>query len=120
MSKFELHSSNLDLTDALEQYAIRKVNRAIKHNKSFVSKVKINLIYENRPNSCMVEIIAFLIGGKTVRNYSSSDDMYASIDIASAGIDRQLRKLKEKHLTTERHRILELKESPDFIAAIAS
>ena len=103
-NNFEVCGMNLDLTDALKDYVERKVNKAIKHTEGLVSSVRVNLLYEAKTDSHVAEIIVFLKGNRTVRNYSKTDDMYASIDIATASIERQLRKTKEKIIDVKRYR----------------
>ncbi len=110
MVKFEIQGLNgLEITEAMESYFEKKLNRACKHNEQLISSVKTNLSYEAKTDSNIVEIIVFLGGGKTIRNYSRTDDMYASIDIACASIERQLRKAKEKIIDVRRYRSFEEK-----------
>ncbi len=112
---------NLEVTRAIEQYVNKKLSRAIKHQPEFIASIRVNLSYENRTNTNLVELIIFLHGGKTLRNQTRSEDMYASVDIACASIERQLRKLKEKNIDLKRYRSLEDKLStlPDLGVAIA-
>lgn len=95
--------ADIGLTDAIKNYLEKKVQRAVKNTEGWVSSVKVNLWHEPRTDSHVVEIIVFLNGGKTIRNYSRTDDMYASIDIACASVERQLRKAKEKVIDIKRY-----------------
>ncbi|MDJ0625089.1 MAG: ribosome-associated translation inhibitor RaiA [Candidatus Caenarcaniphilales bacterium] len=122
MKKVDIHGMNLDITQAIEQYIVKKVDRATKHTAEFVSGVRVNLSCENKSGTHLVEIVLFMNGGKTLHNKTRSEDMYASIDIACAGIERQLRKIKEKNIDVKRYRSMEEKliSAPDLLSSIAS
>lgn len=121
MNKMEIHGLNLEITRAIEQYVNKKLGRATKHTSEFISNMRVNLSYENRTSTNLVEVIIFLHGGKTLRNQTRSEDMYASVDISCASVERQLRKLKEKNLDLKRYRSLEEKLTalPELGSAIA-
>jgi putative sigma-54 modulation protein len=121
MNKIDLQGLNLEITPAIEQYVNKKLSRATKHTSEYISNVRINLSCETRTATCLVEVIVFLYGGKTIRNHTRSEDMYASVDIACASVERQLRKLKEKNIDIKRYRSLEekLSTAPDLTSAIA-
>lgn len=122
MTKIDVHGINLDVTEAINNYISKKVSRAVKHAGEHVSGARINLSCENKSGTHLVEVILFMNGGKTIHNKTRSEDMYASVDIACAGIERQLRKLKEKNIAVKRYRSMEEKLSlaPDLITSIAS
>ncbi len=121
MNKLELHGLNIEITRAIEQYVSKKFNRATKHTSEFISNVRVNLSCESRTATHLVEVIVFLHGGKTIRNQTRTEDMYASVDIASASLERQLRKIKERNIDVKRYQSMEEKLSavPDLTTAIA-
>jgi ribosomal subunit interface protein len=121
MNKIDVQGRDLEITRAIEQYIYKKLTRAIKHMSEHVSSARVNLSCESRTATHLVEIIVFMQGGKTLRNQTRSEDMYASIDIACGSLERQIRKIKEKNIDVKRYRSIESKlgEVPDLITAIA-
>lgn len=121
MYKTDIQGLNVEVTRAIEQYVQKKVQRAVKHTAEFISGIRVNLTCETKSGTHLVEIITFLNGGKTLHNKTRSEDMYASVDIACAGIERQLRKIKEKNIDLKRYKSIEEKlgAAPDLISAIA-
>ena len=122
MKKIDINGQNLDLTNAIRDYVNKKVERSLKHSIDNVSHVRINLSCEPKTGTHLVETIVFLHGGKTLHNKTRSEDMYASVDIACASIERQMRKAKEKSIDVGRYKSFESKinELPESISAIAS
>ncbi|MDX1921300.1 MAG: ribosome-associated translation inhibitor RaiA [Candidatus Caenarcaniphilales bacterium] len=120
--KLDIHGMNLVITKAIEQYVEKKLIRALKHSSDYISGIRVNLSCENKTSSHLVELVVFMHGGKTLHNKTRSEDMYASVDIACAGIERQLKKIKEKNIDVKRYRSMEEKLSlaPDLITSIAS
>jgi putative sigma-54 modulation protein len=120
--KIDVHGINLEVTQSIQQYVEKKISRAVKFSLEHVSGMRVNLSCENKSSSHLVEVIIFMPGGKTIYNKTRSEDMYASVDIACAAIERQLKKLKEKIIDVKRHQLMEEKLSlaPDLISAIAS
>lgn len=102
----EIQGLNIEVTDALKEYLAPKLERAITHSGGLIHNIKVNFSCENKLGNKkdLVEIIVFLDKGKTVRQEIASEDMYASIDLATAGIERQLRRTKEKIVTVRRHK----------------
>jgi putative sigma-54 modulation protein len=119
--KIDVQGLNLPVTEAIENYVHKKIQRATKHCTEFLSSVKVNLMCENKSNTHLVEVIVFLHGGKTLHNKTRSEDMYASIDIACASMERQIRKIKEKHNDIKRHKVIEEKlgEVPEIYVQVA-
>ncbi len=119
MNKIEIQGLNLEVTQSIQGYVNRKLQKAIKYSSEYILGIKANLTCEK--DSHLIELIIFLHGGKTLRNATRSEDMYASIDIACDSIDRQLRKIKQRKIDVKKYKSIEekLNESPSFISAIA-
>ena len=119
MNRIEIQGSNLVVTQSIQGYINRKLQKAVKHSSEYILSIKANLTCER--DSQMIELIIFLHGGKTLRNATRTEDMYASIDIACGSIERQLKKIKQRKLDVVRCRSIEekLNENPSFISAIA-
>lgn len=102
----EIQGLNIEVTDAIKDYLYKKIERAVIHSGGLIHAIKANFSCENKLGNKkdIVEIIVFLDQGRTVRQETASEDMYASIDLASASVERQLRRIKEKIVTVRRHK----------------
>jgi putative sigma-54 modulation protein len=108
MNEIELQGmNNLEITPAMRKYANKKLEKAAEHTQQYISNIRANLSHENHTATNLIEVIVFLHGGKTIRNQTRSEDMYASIDIACSSLERQLRKYKEKQIALQRSRSLQ-------------
>ncbi|MFN5540346.1 MAG: ribosome hibernation-promoting factor, HPF/YfiA family [Candidatus Melainabacteria bacterium] len=116
--KIDIQGMNLEVTKSMNEYLEKKLQRATKNSSDFISAIKVNLASENRTGTYLVEVILFLHGGKTICNKTHSPEMYASMDIACASLERQIKKLKEKHLDIRRYQSIEGKINlmPDLVA----
>ena len=111
--ELEIQGSNIRITEALKEYINKKF---IKAQRSFnlVQSARINLEYSKNLHTVEVVIGTFL--DRSICMKTSSEDMYASIDIAFSRVTRKLRKVKEKTIDLKRYRLLESKRK--MIASI--
>ena len=92
------HFHNLDPSDAMKEYASKKVEKLTGHFNSVMSAVirfrteKIHHTAEISVNGDGVQYIATETAG----------DMYAAIDLAEKKLEKQLKKHKEKHMGKHR------------------
>ena len=107
MHKIETKGVNIVVTEAIETYVEKKLRRAFRHAENMIDHIKVNVSFESKTEAHIAEILVFLKSGQTVRNVANTDDMYASIDIACGGIERQLRKRKEKIIAVERYQSIQ-------------
>ena len=88
---------NVEVTDALQQYAKEKAEK-IEHffNNIQETIVELNFSHTSAKAKRQVAQITSWVAGSVVRAEESSEDMYASIDLAVDKIERQLKKYKDK------------------------
>ena len=84
---------HVDVTEAMKNYARQKVEKLSKYFNR-LSSVKVTMDIEAGKHS--VEIVATAVKGATLVAHHKDDDMYAAIDLATAKLERQLKRLKEK------------------------
>jgi len=106
--ELEIRGVNIKVTGALKEYIEKKFKR-VQRNFSLAQSAKISLEYEK--NSHVAEIIIYTSLNRDVCMKTSSEDMYASVDIAFSRVVRQLRKTKEKTIDIKRYRLLKNKRS---------
>ncbi len=89
---------NIELTSALKDYVIDKLQRAQKHFdhelhcKALLSVAKNPSIAKSQTAEVTVQI-----NGQVIRGAESTENMYASIDFVADKIERQLRKYKTRY-----------------------
>ncbi|MBC7254349.1 MAG: ribosome-associated translation inhibitor RaiA [Actinobacteria bacterium] len=95
---------NLEVTDALRDYATEKVGRVEKYLDRII-KTEIELSVEKNPKiqeNQVVEVTIFS-SGPVIRAKESASDMYQAIDLVCAKLERQARKVKKKIIDRHHH-----------------
>lgn len=96
--KLVIQGKNIEITDAIRTHVEQKIEKATAHFKPLINKVDVNLSVENNPRIApnqSTEVTLYLANA-VVRAEESSENLYASIDMVTNKITRQLRKYKEK------------------------
>lgn len=89
---------NIELTPALKDYVIDKLQRAQKHFDHELHCKALLSVAKNRSiaKSQTVEVTV-QVNGQVIRGAESTENMYASIDFVADKIERQLRKYKTRY-----------------------
>jgi putative sigma-54 modulation protein len=111
--KLLIHGKNIEVTDAIREYVQQKIEKAASHYQSLTTEIDVHLSVARNPRitpSQNAEVTIY-VNGSVIRAEESSENLYASIDLVSDKIARQLRKYKERRQTHVR--IKDEVESPD-------
>ena len=103
--KLLIQGNNITVTDAIHDYVEQKLEKAVKHFQNLTSKVDVHLSVARNArisNKHKAEVTVYA-NGTVIRAQENSENLYASIDLVSDKITRQLRKYKEKHLYKKTH-----------------
>lgn len=85
---------HMDATPALKEYAKEKVDRI---NKYFPDPIKAHVVLScEREYNHVADVIITLHNGFVIKGEEKTEDMYSSIDLVMAKIERQVRRYKEK------------------------
>lgn len=101
--QFVIKGKNLQLTPALKEYAEKKL-KSIKKYFDDIVEVDVTLSVKDSKDlskSRACEVTAWA-GGHVIRGRKASEDLYASIDMVTDKIERQIKKLKEKQTRKRR------------------
>ena len=110
---------HMDATDALKEYAQDKMDKIRKY---FPDPIKAHVVLSvDRGYDHTAEVTITLHNGIVIRGEETTENMYSSLDLVSAKIERQTRRYKEK---IQKHKGLEslhsLKEVRHSIVADGS
>jgi putative sigma-54 modulation protein len=98
--EIQLTAKQLKITDAIRDYVNEKMERAQKYFEHIVWGQAFIFI-EKRAHKCEMLIHA---PGQTFRALAEAADLYSAVDLASAKMDAQLKKFKEKTRTRNKGR----------------
>lgn len=103
--KLLIQGNNIVVTDAIHDYVQQKLEKAVKHFQTLTTKVDVHLSVERNEritNKHKAEVTVYA-NGTVIRAQEGSENLYASIDLVSDKIARQLRKYKERQLDKKTH-----------------
>lgn len=89
--EFVFASKNIELTDAIKDYVVKKLSRLEKIYDILQAEIMINV--EKYRHIADVKLIT---KQDIIKATETSHDLYASIDLLYDNLERQLKKLKEK------------------------
>lgn len=94
---------NMDLTPALKDYLLDKLQRAQKHFDHPLEVAALLSVAKNPsiPDNQTAEV-TIKMNGSIIRGEESTENMYASIDLVANKIERQLRKFKTRYSHSHR------------------
>src|SRR4051812_43704956 len=85
---------HMDATPALKEYAREKVDRITKY---FPDPIKAHVVLStDRGFNHVADVMITLHNGFVIKGEETTEDMYSSIDLVMAKIERQVRRYKEK------------------------
>lgn len=96
--KLVIQGKNLEVTSAINEYVHQKITKAVNHFEQLTTEVDVHLSIARNPriNPKQTAEVTIYANGTVIRAQESSENLYASIDLVSDKIARQLRKYKEK------------------------
>lgn len=95
---------NIEITDAIRSYAEEKIGKVMNHYDQIQSiDVVLNVIKNpSVSQSHTAEVICKFVSG-SVQAEESAESMYASIDLVADKISRQVKKFKEKQISSSKN-----------------
>ncbi|GMH39232.1 hypothetical protein BSKO_07130 [Bryopsis sp. KO-2023] len=97
-----IQGRNLELTEAVRDYAEQKISKAVEHYEQAVKEVDVNMSVRGGDTGTKgdkqqkIEVTVHTLRNGIVRSETVADSMYASIDLVCDKVQRKLRKVKEK------------------------
>lgn len=103
--KLLIQGNNIDVTESIHDYVEEKLEKAVKHFQNLATKVDVHLSVARNArisDKHKAEVTVYA-NGTVIRAQEHSENLYASIDLVSDKITRQLRKYKERNLDKKTH-----------------
>ena len=97
--KVQVHGKGVVVTDALREYADRKVNKLTKHFAQ-LNGATVTETIQGKQHRVEVQLIG---DGITLRGEEHGEDMYAAIDRVVDKLERQMQKYKGRHFAKNGH-----------------
>ncbi|WP_267383575.1 ribosome hibernation-promoting factor, HPF/YfiA family [Cyanobacterium sp. uoEpiScrs1] len=110
--KLLVQGNNIDVTDSINDYVQEKLQKAVKHFQTMTTKVDVHLSVARNAriiDKHKAEVTVYA-NGTVIRAQEGSENLYASIDLVSDKIARQLRRYKEKLNNKKPHNPLKATE----------
>jgi len=111
--QFSVTFRHMDATDALKGYA---KDRLEKIRKYFPDPISIHVVMSTERFLHRVDVNVQLHNGFKIAGTEATENMYSSIDLVSAKIERQVRRYKEK---LRAHKVRELEGVPVVHSVLA-
>ena len=91
--QFSLTFRHMDATDALKNYTEERLQRITKY---FPDPISCKVVLSASPLRHRVDVTLKLHNGFQVAGHETTENMYSSIDLVAAKIERQVRRYKDK------------------------
>ena len=100
-----VNGRNIEITDAIKAYAKEKLGKVAAHYDQ-ISGIDVVLTVIKNPSVAenhTAEVSCKFTTGQQVQVAETAESMYASIDLVSDKLSRQVQKYKEKNLKSKTH-----------------
>ncbi len=116
--KLLIHGRNLEITQAISDYTREKLGRAVAKFEGLVSEADVHLSVAKNPSvHQQIAEVTIFANGTVIRAEERSANLYASIDLVSNKLSRQLRRYKER--IKDHHRADGHRSAPDSASRAA-
>ena len=118
--RITIKGRNIEITDAIRAYAEEKIGKVMNHYDQIQSiDVVLNVIKNpSVSQSHTAEVLCKFVSG-SVKAEESAESMYASIDLVSDKLSRQVKKFKEKQITSSKTASIRTDAMPEEAEPVA-
>ncbi|XTZ12906.1 MAG: ribosome hibernation-promoting factor, HPF/YfiA family [cyanobacterium endosymbiont of Rhopalodia inflata] len=110
--KLLIQGNNIDITNSINDYVQEKLQKAVKHFQTITTKVDVHLSVARNAriiDKYKAEVTVYA-NGTVIRAQENSTSLYASVDLVSDKIARQLHKYKERLNNKKPHNLVKAAE----------
>lgn len=101
-----VNGKNIEITDAIKAYVKEKLGKVANHYDQ-VTAIDVILTVIKNPAASGKHIaeVSCKLNGKNIHVEESAESMYASIDLVADKLNRQVKKFKDKSLSSDKDSI---------------
>ena len=105
---------NIEITDAIKAYVKEKLGKVANHYDQITAiDVILTVIKNPAASGKNIAEVSCKLNGKSVHVEESGESMYASIDLVADKLDRQVKKFKDKSLSSDKESIRNVVEEKE-------
>lgn len=106
-----VNGRNIEITDAIKSYVKEKLGKVVNHYDQITAiDVVLSVIKNPAATGKHVAEVSCKMNTGVVRCEESADSMYESIDLLADKLDRQVKKFKDKSLSSDKATIRNAEE----------
>ncbi|MCM1003425.1 MAG: ribosome-associated translation inhibitor RaiA [Candidatus Gastranaerophilales bacterium] len=106
-----VNGRNIEITDAIKAYVKEKLGKVVNHYDQITAiDVVLSVIKNPAASGKHVAEVSCKMNTGVVRCEESADSMYESIDLLADKLDRQVKKFKDKSLSSDKATIRNAEE----------
>ena len=109
-----VNGKNIEITDAIKAYVKEKLGKVANHYDQITAiDVILTVIKNPAASGRYIAEVSCKLSGKNIHvEVSENESMYASIDLVADKLDRQVKKFKDKSLSSDKGSIRNVVEEP--------
>ena len=112
-----VNGKNIEITDAIKAYVKEKLGKVANHYDQITAiDVILTVIKNPAASGKNIAEVSCKLNGKNIHVEESAESMYASIDLVAHKLDRQVKKFKDKSLSSDKDSIRNVKDSNEEVA----
>lgn len=112
-----VNGRNIEITDAIKAYVKEKLGKVVNHYDQITAiDVVLSVIKNPAASGKHVAEVSCKMNTGVVRCEESAESMYESIDLLADKLDRQVKKFKDKSLSSDKATIRNVEEKEEVEA----
>lgn len=109
-----VNGKNIEITDAIKAYVKEKLGKVANHYDQITAiDVILTVIKNPAASGKNIAEVSCKLNGKNIHVEESGESMYASIDLVADKLDRQVKKFKDKSLSSDKESIRNVVEEKE-------
>ena len=113
-----VNGRNIEITDAIKAYVKEKLGKVVNHYDQITAiDVVLSVINNPAASGKHVAEVSCKMNTGVVRCEESAESMYESIDLLADKLDRQVKKFKDKSLSSDKATIRNVEEKEEEVEA---
>lgn len=106
-----VNGKNIEITEAIKAYVKEKLGKVANHYDQITAiDVILTVIKNPAASGKNIAEVSCKLNGKNIHVEESGESMYASIDLVADKLDRQVKKFKDKSLSSDKGSIRNMAE----------